>query len=140
MSPSPIVGADAEALVSAHLRAASSVTALVGDRVYTAIPKRAEYPLVRLWRIGGGPTASPPVLDAARIQVDVYGGSKAQARELAATVLGELEANLVGVQAGGESTVTATRAGTLRFQPDTTYDPPKPRYIVDVQVYTRPNL
>ena len=139
MSPSPIVGADVERLVSAALRSSPAVTALVDQRVYTELPKRAEWPLVRLTRIGGGPTATPAVLDAARLQFDAYGGSKAQARELAATIIGVIDAELVGEHDGGESTVTATRPGTLRYTPDPTFDPPKPRYIVDVQVYVRPN-
>ncbi|MFG0329225.1 MAG: DUF3168 domain-containing protein [Phycisphaerales bacterium] len=134
-----IVGTDAEALVSAHLRASVAIQALIGERVYTEVPKRAEWPLLRLQRIGGGPVASPAVLDGARLQFDAFGGSKAQARELAATVVAELDANLAGVHAAYASTVTATRAGTLRYSPDTTFDPPKPRYLVDVTVYVRPN-
>lgn len=138
--PTPIVGTDVEALVSKHLRAAPAVTALVGDRVYSAIPKRAEWPLVRLTRVGGGPVGTPNVLDAGRIQVDAFGGSKAQARELAATVIGELVANLAGQHDGGESTVTAVRAGSLRSNPDPTFDPPKPRYVAEVTVYVRPTI
>ena len=128
--------ADAEALASSYLRAASAVTGLVGDRIYSTIPKRAEWPLVRITRIGGIPPMTPPVLDLARLQIDVFGGRKAEARNIAAVILAELAA-LNGPQAGHSATVSAVRIGGLRYTPDVTFDPPKPRYIATAAIYTR---
>ncbi len=138
MSPEPIIAIDVERLVSELLRSDPDVVALVDQRVYTELPKRAEYPLIRFQRVGGAPLTVPAVLDSARIQVDAYGGTKAQARTIAATARGVIEARLPGVWDSGASTVSSVRLGTLRYLPDTTFDPNKPRYIGEVIVRSRP--
>lgn len=131
---------DVERIVSTALRASADIITLAGDRVYTELPKRADdrsFPLVRLGRIGGGPTGTPTHLDAALLQLDVWGGSKYQARELAATIVKVLD-ELDGYSAHG-GYITGTSPGTLRYVPDETFTPTKPRYVVDVLVYSRPS-
>lgn len=71
---------DAEALIGIILRAAS-ITGL-SSRVYSSIPKAPTYPLITIKRIGGIP-AERHRLDRARIQIDVWGNTKSEARDIA---------------------------------------------------------
>lgn len=129
---------DAERLVSAYLRDQTTVTAVVGDRVYTDLPARATFPLVRLTLTGGAPVYSRPLfLDEAYIQIDCYGGPKVQARLIVDTVRGLLASpEFQGVHPLG--VVTSVRFGDLRYLPDDAYEPPKPRYIAEASIFTRP--
>lgn len=136
---------DTERLLSKYLRAHAAVAALVGDRVYTAFPAQAGgEPLVLLQRAGGTPPLSHPlVVDEVQVQIDCYGGTKAQAWTLAATVLDALDAleGYVDTQLGS---VSAVRLGAVRWMPDdrimTASDRSRPRYIADVTLTTRPAL
>ena len=128
---------DAERIVSTYLRSVPAVAGLVADRVYTELPKAGgTFPLARLARIGGGPTGTPAYMDEARISVDIWGGSKYEARELAATIAAALD------EAAGYSAhdgyISSTSPGALRYVPDETFTPTRPRYIVDVVINTRP--
>lgn len=129
---------DAERLLSAYLRNQASVTALVSDRVYTDLPSRATFPLVRLTLIGGQPVYSYPLfLDEAAIQIDCYGGPKVQARLLVDTVRQLLASpEFVGVHDLG--VVTSVRFGSLHYLPDDAFEPPKPRYIAEASIFSRP--
>jgi hypothetical protein len=131
---------DVERLVSSYLRARPDVTALVGDRVYTAFPAQASTdrpPAVLIRRTGGTPPFSIPlVVDEAEVQVDAYGGGKALAHEVVATVrvaLAELEGAV-----RPEGVVAAVRFRALRYLPDEAFDPAWPRFIADVAITTRP--
>lgn len=131
------IPADAERLVSAFLRSDPDVTAVLGDRVYTVLPTEATYPLVRLQRWGGEPVVDRPlVLDAARIQIDVWGDRKKQAHDLAQLV----RAVLVERLPWGNSTdgwLVRSLASGLRYLPDESFDPPRPRYAVEMEVFVR---
>lgn len=129
---------DAERLLSAYLRGQASVTALVGDRVYTDLPSRATFPLVRLTLTGGQPVYSYPLfLDEAAIQIDCYGGPKVQARLLADTVRSLMaSSDFTGVHDLG--VVTSVRFGSLHYLPDDAFEPPKPRYIAEASIFSRP--
>jgi len=70
---------DVEAIVAAQLRDSGLA---VGDRAYTEIPADPVYPLITVQRVGGVP-AIRRYLDAAEIQIDVWGTSKAEARDIA---------------------------------------------------------
>jgi len=72
---------DSEALVGAALREAS--IAVIGDRWYSSIPKTPTYPVGTYHRFGGIPT-NRLRLDFSRIQIDVWGTSKSEARDIAA--------------------------------------------------------
>jgi len=79
-TPSGVPGfPDVEAIVAAQLRGAELA---VGDRVYTEVPEDPTYPLVTVSRVGGLP-AIRRYLDAAEVQIDVWGTSKAEARDIA---------------------------------------------------------
>jgi hypothetical protein len=128
---------DAERLVCDYLRADPRVAALVGERVYTAFPAQAGgAPLLLVQRVGGiPPFPQPLIFDQAGLQLDAYGGSKAKAHELAATARAVLGALQGTVQPQG--VVSGVDFGSLRWQPDETYDPPRARYQFDLQVYVK---
>lgn len=130
---------DVEALVSQYLRSQSEVTAYVGQRVYTVLPDDKTFPLVRLTRVGGVPPMSRPLhIDNARIQIDVFGGSKATTfdtidaiRQELAKVVDEDPVQPLGVVCG-------VKFGPLAYLPDESYAPAKPRFTQDVTVTVRP--
>lgn len=75
MSFSPLP--DTEAVCSRALRDAG----ICGGRVYSSIPKEPTYPLATVERLGGSPVVRQR-LDAARIQVSVWGGKSTAKSEL----------------------------------------------------------
>lgn len=129
---------DVERLVATYLRAHADVVALVGDRVYTAFPAQAGGEcLVLLQRFGGSPPLSRPlVVDEAQMQVDAYGGTKAQAHEVLVTVLAALAELPDVVTAIGH--VSNVGQGARRYLPDETFTPHRPRYVADLTLTTRP--
>lgn len=131
---------NAEAILSAYLRGVPEVSALVDDRVYTVLP-RAEsdrsYPLVRVSRIGGGPTTTPAHLDAGIFSVEVWGGSKNDARTAAATIVQAID-EIAGYSALG-GYATGSSPGAFRYIEDADYEPPRPRYVFDFTTYFRPS-
>jgi hypothetical protein len=131
---------DVSRLVSAYLRFVPEVRALVGDRVYTAFPKQVSKSssFVLVTRIGGPPVLTRPlVLDLAVMQLDAYGGPQSAAHELVATCRAAL-AELEGEQPNAGGNVTGVVVGALRYVPDETYKPPRPRYVSDLEVYVKP--
>jgi hypothetical protein len=133
---------DVERLVSLYLRNAPPVEALVDDRVYTAWPHTrpddAAQPLVIVTRIGGIPPFSRPlVFDEADLQIDAYGGGKHAAHRLAATVRATLAFLTDRVEP--EGVVHGVTFGALRYVPDESFAPARPRYVLDVSLTTTPN-
>lgn len=127
-----------EALISTWLAGQAEITALVEDRVYTAIPGDPDWPLLRIHRVGGAPPFTRPLwVDRARIQFDAYGGTKAQARTLADTTRALLSERILGTH-DDHGVVTAVNLGTLRYLPDDDFDPARPRYVGDAVVTTHP--
>ena len=96
---------DSEAIASAQLRDQD----VCGGRVYSSHPKKDPvYPLAVVRRLGGVPAVRRR-LDAARIQVDVYGNNKSEARAAAeaarlalhraeGTTFAEFEGHVTGVE------------------------------------------
>ena len=134
---------DVEQIVSLYLRSVTEVTDLVGQRVYTQLPNSPTFPLVKLTRFGGAPVFNRPLhLDRALLQFDAYGGNKRESQQLAEMVraaladpdfvgLRELDGDPIGV-------VTGVDFGDLRWLPDSSYTPAKPRYVFDIAVFTHP--
>jgi hypothetical protein len=136
---SVVVLPDSERITSTFLRSRAEVTALVSDRVYTELPKREldrTFPLVRLVRSGGGATGSPRFLDRAILTFDVWGGTKYEARLIAETVAAVLD-DVAGYSAH-DGYSTGASPGSLRYLPDDTFEPAKPRYQFDAVVFFRP--
>lgn len=128
-------GPDIEAAVAEWLRN-SSITG-VGTRVYTEVPATPTFPLVTVTRIGGVP-AVREYLDMGAIQVDCWGGTKAEAHDAA------VEARVACLGLEGQSlslpvsiVVTSVEdALGLTWQPDE--DTGRERYLFAVNVYARP--
>jgi len=135
--PTPVLP-DVELVAVTYLRRTGSrVRDLVGDRVYTVIPTNAVFPLLRLVRIGGAPVSSATLhLDAAAMQLDAAGGSKADARRLLDTARAELADMNLATHTG--AVVTAVTFGPSRYLPDKDFTPAKPRYVADVTIYAHP--
>lgn len=128
---------DAERLLSGWLREQPAVTDIVGSRIYTTFPRGAEFPMLRLTQIGGAPVYSTPLfLDEAVIQLDCYGGPKLVARSLMDAARLTMSTGLRGKHDMG--VVTDVRWHFARYLPDDTLDPPQPRWITEVSVFTRP--
>lgn len=129
---------DVERLASTWLRARADVSAIVADRVVTETPNRAVFPFLRISLIGGSPVWSRPLwLDEATLQFDAFGGPKVQARQLIDVVRDALAADFLGAHPG-VGVVTCVEFGELAYIPDDLWEPPKPRYVATVSVYTHP--
>jgi hypothetical protein len=133
---------DVEQLLWEFLRADADVTALVDPtRIVGHTPPDTGAAWVRIRRIGGIPPFERPfVLDQARVQFDVYGGTKSQAYRLAATIRAACSARLVG--AHSEGVVTGMQWLTLLYLPDEDVETqgggPRPRYVFDMLPYIKP--
>lgn len=110
---------------------------VTGGRVYDAFPPSPTYPLTVVQRIGG-PAVVPRWLDQATLQIDVWGQTKEQARDEAATALSTLidtEGTIATGQVSGVITGVQPGAG-LRWFPDDETE--TPRYTFTVQVAAHP--
>ncbi len=121
---------DAELVIGAALQAAN----VCGGRVYSSVPaKNPTFPLAKVARLGGTPVERHRI-DAARIQVDVWGENKAQARDqadAARLAIFELEGTTSML---GSAVVTGVDDEVgLTFLPD--YDTNRDRYTFSVIVY-----
>lgn len=125
---------DVEALTVNRLRASADVTALVGQRVGTTLYDGLT-PALKVTLVSGDERVRDH-LDAPRVQVDAYGGTKADANDLARTA----RAALVAVSgAFAEGVVTAVRTlVTPWWNPDSGFEPPRPRYSFDVELTVHP--
>lgn len=130
---------DLEAVVIAALRADGSVTALLGgDRIYTALPSAPEFPCIRVTQVAGGEDSLPwqataPRREALTLQLDVWGGTRAQARAVADRARSALSEGLPGSVAGGA--VAGVRWSSSAFIPDddipSSTGRARPRYILE---------
>lgn len=127
---------DVEKLLVDWALAHDEVAAIFEDRIYTAVPKSPVFPLLQFQRIGGGPIDRVAWLDNPLVQVDVWGGAKVTARAGMATVLALVASDLPGSHDLG--VVGATSVGAMSWLPDTSFNPPKPRYTADVSIWLRP--
>lgn len=127
-----------EAVLSQFYRDQPEVSDLVGDRVYTAIPKGAgAAPLVRVTLIGDEKVTSRPLwIFRAQIQTEAYGGTKAQAHELARTLEGVLHARGIGVQ--DTAVIAGVDGGPLIDLPDEEYEPARPRFLFTSTITAHP--
>jgi hypothetical protein len=129
---------DIERLVIDWALATDALTDLVDDRIYSTVPNSPVFPLIRVMRWGGVPPQQLHWLDQASMQIDVWGGRKAEASEVARTVAAYIAHELPGAHALG--VVTATQVGGPRWEPDASYTPAKPRYVVEASVWFHPNV
>jgi hypothetical protein len=125
---------DAEAIVGEALR--DALISNISTRVYSSIPKNPTYPLITYQRIGGLP-AVRDYMDAANIQVEVWGGTKSQAFDAAAearVTLIELEGTSVSDPVSAWISAVEDSLG-LSWQPDPLTG--RDRYLFAVTLYAR---
>jgi len=124
---------DTEAIVAKKLRDAA-ISGVTG--VYSSIPTNPTYPLITVQRIGG---FSPvrEYLDAANIQVDVWGGTKSQARDIAATA----RVSLLGLAGTMVTTPVTAWVSAVEDSQALTWLPDqltgRDRYVFSVMVFAR---
>lgn len=126
--------ADLEAVARGALANANIAT--IATRWYSAIPDNPTWPLGLVQRVGGVP-AVREAMDAANIQIDVYGTSKSEARTIAAaarTVLMELAGTSVTWPVSAWISAVEDSLGLL-WQPDNVTS--RDRYIFAVTLYGR---
>jgi hypothetical protein len=112
------------------------VRAIIGQRIYTTRPNRPDYPCAVVHRWGGGPALTVPLdRDEGWLQLDVWGGSKNDARVVCSALRQAMAERLIG--AWPEGVVCNVKASTDWYMPDETFDPPRPRWLAQVMVATR---
>jgi len=129
--PTPVL-ADPVVAVRAALVAQPSLTALVAQRIYYAVPGTATYPLLVLSLVDED-EIRPETLSA-RVQVDVWGAGGSQQQVIdakaVAAVLRSVARDLRGTW--GAATISSAVAGQVVPNPDTTTS--RARFVVDLQV------
>lgn len=130
---------NAEALTSKWLRTDREVLASsLSDRTYTELPaNHSVWPACRVTRIGGAPDGVDALFDEPLIQFDVWGGPKADAERVAHLIVARLASGLP-FRTGDGCIKAVLRQGTMRYLPDATFDPARPRYIFDAVLLTAP--
>lgn len=130
---------DVEAELSRWFRQQPELTAEISDRVYTVLPSEAQFPLLMLRRVAGGPEAWPPgSLDRPTIQIDAYGGTKAKARQIIDVARALVSERLVGANLNDAMVVVGLAFSNLNYIPDVSFNPAKPRYTLDAILAVRP--
>ena len=103
--------------LSEFLRDDADVAALVGDRVYSALPTAPTFPCVRLSRIGGQVRSAPAYhLESSLVQVEALGGSRHSSWQLAETCRAVIAQRFAGTVDVGIDTavVSACEVGGIR--------------------------
>ena len=133
---------DVEGGVRTWLRAQSTITALVGQRVFFGGPKgatEADFPMIVVQRIGGGNDMSDAPVDDALVQIDCWGkldasgnGLKAGATALVNTVRSALDDIRTRTQLAPGVDAFGINVDSVIWAPDPSND--RPRYIVTAEV------
>lgn len=134
-----VVLPDVEQLVIDYLRASTEVGTEVGDRVWPekpADPPAEPYVLVQ--RLGGS-VAVPRRLDAGRVQIDVYGGSRFACHRAARAIRAAMWEAHKATHAVGVVTGVEEESGPSWLpDPVDTAGRRKPRYTQSLIVFAHP--
>lgn len=129
-----------EALVSAFLRDQPEMQDLVDDRTYTVIPKPTPgetlYPLCRVNLIMDEPHPGPLWGIAYDVEVEGFGGSKADAWRITSTARALISERLTGVHP--EGVVNGVTNGGMLDLPDESFTPAKPRWLFTSTIHAHP--
>lgn len=129
---------DAELLTVVYLKAQSIVTNEVSSRVYTELPSSPTFPLLLVSRPSQGQVGAESTLDVASIQIEAYADDKFTSRIVAAAAQAALADADGWTHTTGYITTTVPLGG-IQWLPDEDFEgEPKPRYVFDTSVYTRP--
>lgn len=130
---------DSESLMVAWARANPEITALVGSRVGTRLPKEPTFPYLTVFRVGGPPDGvEGGAIDEALLQWDCYGDKKTRVPDYAAaSLLARTLVEQVEINEGGRvGTVGAILGMTVVNGPRRQEEPTTgwARYIVETQL------
>lgn len=131
---------DIEALVINALRSDPDMTATaVTDRTYGRMPDTKTFPLQVVTRITSTMLENIPgnEFEQVTLQVDTYGGTKADTQDIHQIMRAVLSLRLV--DPATIDGIIACDLGGMSYQPDADFDPPKARYTSDVLVTVRPS-
>lgn len=130
---------DVEALLATFLRGQAAVTDIAGDRVYTDLPHKREWPLVLITRTGGH-ALYRNWLEAIDVEISAYGGTHKAAFLLAQACVQSMATAMVGAHI--EGVVTKVKAEALAYDPDPDsadqQGHTRPRYTVAAVVTAHP--
>lgn len=131
---------DVEGALRTWLRADAGLQAVVGNRVFFGVPKRATtWPLITVQRVGGGQDFSDAPVDLALVQLDVWGQHDASGNGMkseALTVLNTLRSRLDSLKNRTALSDDVDAFGievlSVVWAPDPEDD--RPRYVVTAEV------
>lgn len=126
---------DVHALLVARLTGAAGVSAIT-TQIASRLVTGWTAPAVKVQRIGGALDDVAGHIDTARVQLDCYGSTEAQAWSLRGAVSDALRA-MPGSHSQG--VVADVRSIAATWSPDPAYDPPRPRVVVTATVIVHPN-
>lgn len=130
---------DVEQLVVDYLRASSDVGAEIGDRIWPEKPSTTPAEPYALVQRLGGAVAVPRRLDGARIQIDVYGGSRFSCHRAARAIRAAMwEAHKVSHSLGVVTGVDEESGPAWTPDPVDTAGRRKPRYTQSLIVFVHP--
>jgi len=135
-----LVMPDVVKMLVGFLRAQAEVTALCGapGSIRGQLIKDTIYPAVRITRISDEPVMIQPFLiEAVRVQFDCWGGNNRQAERLAQAVRNVLMYRGLNYF-NDEGIICRVVPRGLSDSPDDTQEPPKERYILEMEVHVRP--
>ncbi|GAA4908046.1 tail completion protein gp17 [Streptomonospora salina] len=130
---------DALRLLTDALRADAALAGLVGDRVYTVLPKDKTFPLIRVVRWGGDLDTRIPGLvwlDRADFQIDAWATRQLQVYDVARCCVEALVERLPGRRPGG--VVTASSVTSLATELDADFTPVLHRARIQATVTAHP--
>ena len=135
---------DVEYVLRDFLLAQSEVTDITTEIHKAQLPTGVTGTSVKLTRISGAALIeTPQTFDQSRVQVDCFGGPQRTANRLAETIR-QVVCQRMTNYAHADGTITYAYSDPPIYQPDTTITGtqggPKPRYIVDVILTSRPPI
>lgn len=131
---------DAEVVAVQWARNNPALTAIVGTRISTRVPKNPTFPLITVFRVSGAPDPGEAPLDQAQLQWDCYGQANgdaspdyASASLVARTLIEQIEKASGSTGNGTILGVDVTSGPRRQDEPTTGWA----RYIVETLVMTR---
>ncbi len=147
MTDTLILHPNIESLTTTFLRAQPEIAAIFGgtdvaSRVVTALGTSQAFPAARVILFDSvHVTQRPQHLTKWSLQIDSWGGSKAEAERGLRTIVAAMSQRMLGAHTGlFPGVVSRIQFGGMRDLPDRDYTPAKPRWMVTAVVTAHPLL
>lgn len=123
---------EAEGPIRTWARGQTALTSVVGaSGIFFGAPKARPLPVITMSRIGGSPVLGETPIDSVTISFDVWGRTKQEASQLAAVLASLIESLQPGTLLDASLRCKGASIVLFLWRPDTSADPPIPRYVVD---------